>query len=188
MEEHRVRKLFLLLFLVLCPLFAYAKVFDRVVEKPYDITGKTVADLQKAMKKHKLTYYGTPVDAAARWYVYFNYKFDRGDTICKVRLVSVSLDIEYEFPNWKDMAAADTALQAKWQLYLDSLRARAKGHIEFGYDAAQDVDEMLETYPPFKGDCDDLKEKLNAAGNKMINEYSKKTREYEQQLPSNTFS
>ena len=116
----------------------------------YDITGATVGELGRQMRKNGTSWKdGKEYAAVTRWDIHYNYDIFSGDGGCSVKSVKTDVDIVYHLPR-RLSSGADSKLAAQWDIYLAHLKQHEFGHKDIAVKAAAEINEILASLPSFK--------------------------------------
>lgn len=139
---------------------ALAKVVVHVSERTENVSGSTERDLQNSIVDHVFVTDKTSSAAAlcgARPRVDFQIR-QRGQRFW-LDTWTVTLDIVYYYPRWKDINRGPWALREKWRDYLRVLRRHEETHGRIAKKYAQKLDEALANIPP-SGSAANVKEEV----------------------------
>ena len=145
----------------------------------YDIEGRTAAGLREQMNIYGVVWTdGNIYDAYTGWDVKWNYRYRLADDGCSINSVTTTLTVEFRLPRWVNRASAPSALKAKWDAYLQSLKRHENGHKDFGIQAAIEIERSIAGLDPAVT-CDALAKTANQLGRRILSEYAAKERAYD---------
>jgi predicted secreted Zn-dependent protease len=103
--------------------------FEGATITTYPISGQTAAELRAQMDLYGPTVDGYKGDAAATWYISWNWP-GYGTETCDLSQASTSLATTVILPEWKGATGASAKLRQQWSTYLDHLAAHEQGHLD----------------------------------------------------------
>ena len=162
---------------LLMPALAAAapKVTEETVS--YDVAGSTVSELLRDMgRRGAVDRDGHRYDADTRWFVTWQYRFQRTDGGCRLEPVTVSLRIQYIMPRLKSGLPVTADVRERWDSFVAHLKTHEQGHGQHGRDAARDVEQTLRR---LVRSCDGIDAAANAAARQVISRYNRLDVEYD---------
>lgn len=157
---------------------AHARVEETHAQRNYPVHAQPGEPLRAALNA------ATPIEVNGRrfhgytrWNVRWNYRWWReASGRCRITEVTVRLQTEVQLP---ELRTATPAQRAAFDRYLAALSRHEQGHVQFGRDAAQAVDEAIAQLPEAP-DCPTLEREANALGRRLIEEHAERERAYDQ--------
>ena len=150
----------------------------REVEKRYDITGRTAADLRRAMRRLGPSGKdGTRFDGYTSWYVKWNYKYEDVGA-CRLTRLDVSGEVTTTLPRWADEDLASPALKLAWAKYLSALSVHEAGHKDIGVRAAAAVKENIDRLLP-QATCRELEQAVESKAQSILDQFRLEEAEYD---------
>ncbi len=147
----------------------------------YDIEGRTAAELREQMNIYGVAWTnGNIYDAYTGWDVKWNYRYRLTDENCSIQSVTTTLTVEFRLPRWVNYASGTAALKKKWEAYMQSLRQHENGHKDIGVKAAVEIERSIAELESAET-CDDLAERANQLGRRIISENAATESEYDAQ-------
>jgi predicted secreted Zn-dependent protease len=144
---------------------------EDTVMQYYEVRGATAQDLQRAIgtfgpvsQQDKTRRY-----AHCSWRLTWNYTFKTERGQCVVDKLKVKVSAVITFPKWSNPEAGNAELREKWNQMSRALRKHEDGHKENGVRVANDIARHFRGMPP-EPECAVLGQKLNALGNRTIEE------------------
>lgn len=134
----------------------------------YVVTGNTANQIRQSINQNRDTEY----DANTSWYVSWQFADCAGNGLV------VTVDVTYDFPEWKPSATAAPELVASWQTYQDALFCHEYGHAEHGLDCANDVYTALAAIDA-GGDCGKQQAEADATFSAILAEYNQLDLQYD---------
>jgi predicted secreted Zn-dependent protease len=145
----------------------------------YDIEGRTAAELRQQMNIFGVAWTnGNIYDAYTAWDVKWNYRYRLTDDGCSISSIVATLNVEFRLPRWVNRTSGPDALKMKWDAYIRSLRQHENGHKDIGVQAAAAIESSVAELEP-AATCDNLAEKANQLGRRIISEHAAKEIEYD---------
>lgn len=167
-----------MLLIVILPLQAYSYPKVDTIENSYTVEANDKESLLSAINKASpIRENGEVFHAHTDTYVNWNYWWDKRNNYCKLNRVETTVTITYTLPRlfWKTQ---DAQVQKIWNKYYPALYEHEEGHGQIAIDAAEAIERSLMNMPPFSS-CDHLSKKANAEAQRILDEFSKKHRHYD---------
>lgn len=145
----------------------------------YSIDGATPADLRRELNaKGPMGSGGRRFDGYTRWYVSWQYRYNRTDGGCAIGSVSTHVKVTMTLPRWSSPSRGDDATRQQWARYLSALELHEQGHRRHGIDAGHEVDRAIAAMPP-AAHCDALGAAANALGASILKKYNQRDLDYD---------
>jgi predicted secreted Zn-dependent protease len=146
----------------------------------YDISGSTPAQLVAQMGELG------PTDekgdrrfwAYTKWFVNWRFTSRRSATGCLIDTVSVSLEINYTYPRWRNEEAANEPVRNAWSQMMAALERHERQHGQHGLDAAHEVERAIAGIPG-RETCRSLVEDTNALAYSIAEKHAARDREFD---------
>lgn len=147
--------------LAACPAApALAELVVRVSERTQDVTGRTERDLQNSIVDHVfITDKSSSAAALCGARPQVEYRFRQRGQRYWLDTWTVTLEIVYYYPRWKDINRGPWSLREKWRAYLRVLRRHEETHGRIAKKYARKLDEALANVPP-SGSIDIIREEV----------------------------
>lgn len=145
----------------------------------YEVGGKSASDIRKKLNSGGVRWTdGKVYDAVTRWYVRWNYRYEKVGGRCRIASVITHLDVVIKMPRWTGRETADEALIDRWDGYIRALHEHELGHRGFGVRAAAEIEETIARLDP-QLDCASLGAAANAAGHRILAKYRREEIAYD---------
>ncbi len=145
----------------------------------YDIDGKSAPDIRKKLNSRGVRWTdGKVYDAVTRWYVRWNYRYEKVDGRCRIASVTTHVEVVIKMPRWTGREKADDTLKDHWDGYIGALHEHELGHRSFGVRAATEIEEVISRLDP-QLDCASLGAAANAAGHRVLDKYRREEIAYD---------
>jgi predicted secreted Zn-dependent protease len=161
-------------FLFLPPAFAEVK----VQTKYYYIQGRSIRQLQQAMKESEDKTGFENFYAKTDWHLKWNYKYRDMGAACLVEALQTELKITYIMPKWTNKNLGYPDLVQKWDQFYKALLTHEQGHGNIGRQAEAEVREVLPKLGAKTG-CMGFNQLANAEGQRILEKYRKIEKEYD---------
>lgn len=156
-----------------------AEPFISVERAEYVVSGTTVDQLRNSLDQ------SGPIDAASnkrfhastKWQVKWAYDFRERAKLCNVDRVTVSIEIKFTMPRWKEYETGQNYLREKWNKYYAALQVHENGHKDFGMSAAQEIEKAILNLNNLP--CKDVATTVDKTANEILNHYKTKETEYD---------
>jgi predicted secreted Zn-dependent protease len=137
----------------------------------YEVTGSTAADLRTSLDRNgpKKNAGGRVSAGWTKWDVEWSYLWTTTSDECRLTRVSTTLTLTTTLPRWSS-ADHPGELSARWNRFLEALRAHEDGHARNGHDATRVIGERLRALPP-EPDCPALAAAIQKAAEAALAEY-----------------
>ena len=89
--------------------------------------------------------------------------------------MTTRLRTEVQLP---ELRSGTPAQQAVFDRYLSALSRHEQGHVQFGRDAAQAIDEGIAALPAAP-DCAALERRANTLGHRLLREHAEREKQYD---------
>lgn len=145
----------------------------------YDIEGQTADELREQMNIYGVVWSnGNIYDAYTGWNVKWHYQYRLINEGCSISSVETTLYVDFRLPRWKNYSDGPSGLKRKWDAYMRSLRRHEDGHKKIGLTAAAEIERSLIEMEP-AATCDDMAERANKLGRRILAEYAEKEKAYD---------
>lgn len=157
---------------------ALAAVLEEHVQRPYPVHARPDESLRQALQAATpIVENGRRFHGYTRWTVRWTYRWWReSDGRCRITDVTVRLRSEVQLP---ELRTASPAQRAVFERYLRALSRHEDGHVQFGRDAAQAIDQGIAALP-VAPDCPTLERQANALGQRLLDDHVARERQYDQ--------
>lgn len=163
---------------LVCAGAAHAAVTEEHIQQPYPVRALPGETLRKALNAATpITVDGQRFHGYTRWNVRWTFRWWREPSgRCTITEVQTHLRTEVQMPQ---LRTATPAQQAVFDRYLPALSRHEQGHVQFGRDAAQAIDEGIARLPAVE-DCATLERTANALGHRLLREHTDREKAYDQ--------
>lgn len=157
---------------------AHAAVIEEHVQRPYSVHALPGQSLRQALQAATpITVDGRRFHGHTRWNVRWTFRWSRDASgRCSITEVTTRLRTEVQLP---DLRRATPGQQAAFDRYLPALSRHEDGHVQFGRDAAQAIDQGI-TQLPAAPDCATLERHANALGHRLLRDHVEREKQYDQ--------
>lgn len=147
---------------------ARAEVLEEHTHAPYPVHARAGQTLRAALNA------ATPITAGGQrfhgythWSVRWNFWWQQdGAGRCRITRVATRLHTRIQMP---ELRSATAAQEAQFQRYHRALHQHEQGHVQFGRQAAQAIDQGIAALPEAP-DCPTLERQANALGQRLLAE------------------
>ncbi len=157
---------------------AHAAVIEEHVQRPYPVHALPGQSLRQALlAATPITVEGRRFHGHTRWNVRWTFRWSRDAAgRCTITEVTTRLRAEVQLP---ELRRATPGQQAAFDRYLPALSRHEQGHVQFGRDAAQAIDQGIAQLPP-AADCATLERQANALGHRLLRDHVEREKQYDQ--------
>lgn len=148
----------------------HAAVTEKVVQKPYAVTGKTEEEVRADINaKRKGSY-----DATAQWWIRWNFWYRTAPGQCAISRVNTTLDLTFVEPR---LTTSEPSVRKSFDAYMAKLRTHEQGHADIAREVARRIDAAIPSLTA--ATCDELGNKANALAHSLIREGNKEQEAYD---------
>lgn len=172
--------LLLYLFLGLTPL-AKAEPVVNIHYKYYWIYPKNKRDLGNALDKQSpIIFNGKKYRGYTQWQVNWRYRWWETANSCQITSAQTTLTVTYTLPQIAKNHPVDRETQQTFNRYGQALYQHEQNHKNSGLYAAREIEKTLLNLPAFPL-CSQLETRANQLGQRVIEKYRQRDREYDRQ-------
>ncbi|WP_182119676.1 DUF922 domain-containing protein [Acidovorax sp. FHTAMBA] len=166
------------LVVLVCITAARAEITEQNLQRPYTVDAQPGESLRQALNRATpIAVNGQRFHGYTRWNVRWTFRWWREPSgRCTITEVQTHLRTEVQLPQ---LRTATPAQQAVFDRYLPALSRHEQGHVQFGRDAAQAIDEGIARLPAVE-DCATLERTANALGHRLLREHTDREKAYDQ--------
>lgn len=142
-------------------------------ETHYDITGKTIGDLKRALTANgpRDQNDGSRVWALTSWYVQWRYDYEPLSTTgCALAGVTTTVTLDFTFPRWANKDDGTQRARKAWRQMTTALRKHEETHGQHGVEAAREIERALSAMKP-RTSCATMGEAANQRGTQIIEQF-----------------
>lgn len=169
----------LLLTLLLCATAhgARAAVTEEHEDRYYPVHMEPSYTLREALNAATpISVDGRRFHGHTRWTVRWTFRWWREPAgTCRITQVTTRLRTTVQLP---ELVGATPAQQARFDRYVAALARHEQGHVQFGREAAQAIDEGIALLPAAP-DCATLERQANALGHRLLREHAEREKKYD---------
>ena len=156
---------------------ACAAVREEHVERPYTVDAQPEQTLRQALNAATpITADGQRFHGHTRWDVHWTFRWWREPSgACRITEVTTRLRTEVQLPQLRRATPDQRAL---FDRYLRALSRHEQGHVQFGRDAANAIDQGIAQLPS-AADCATLEREANALGHRLLREHAEREKQYD---------
>ena len=172
-----MRKLFLLIFLVIAwPVMADVK--EKQTDYIYytanadpSLSLTDILNASSPIRENGKIFFGY-----TKWDIKWNYNwYEKPNVRCKLTRVTVDFSSSIQLPK---LSGGSSKQRNKFDKFLSALRTHELGHYKMGKDAATAIDRKISSLPEMSS-CKELGSVANKTGDRILNEYRKKEKQYD---------
>ncbi len=158
---------------LVCAGAAQAAVTEEYIQQPYPVRAQPGETLRKALNAATpIAVDGQRFHGYTRWNVRWTFRWWReASGRCAITEVTTRLRTQVQLPELP-------AQQAVFDRYLSALSHHEEGHVQFGRDAAQAIDEGIAALPAAP-DCAALERRANTLGHRLLREHAEREKQYD---------
>lgn len=147
---------------------AAAEVREEHAHAPYPVHARADQTLREALNAATpITSDGKRFHGYTHWNVRWNFWWQEDDRgRCRITRVATQLTTRIQMP---ELRSSTPAQEAQFRRYHQALYAHEQGHVRFGRQAAQAVDQGIAALPE-ASDCATLERQANALGYRLLAE------------------
>ena len=162
---------------LVCAGAAQAAVTEEHIQQPYPVRAQPGETLRKALNAATpITVDGQRFHGYTRWNVRWTFRWWReASGRCTITEVTTRLRTQVQLP---ELRSGTPAQQAVFDRYLRALSHHEEGHVQFGHDAAQAIDEGIAALPAAP-DCAALERRANTLGHRLLREHAEREKQYD---------
>lgn len=156
---------------------AQAEVTEEHAQRPYPVHAQPGETLRQVLNAATpIAVDGQRFHGYTRWNVRWTFRWSReASGRCTIREVTTGLRTEVQLP---ELRSGTPAQQAVFDRYLRALSRHEEGHVQFGRDAAQAIDQGIAALPAAP-DCATLERQANALGHRLLREHAEREKQYD---------
>ncbi len=127
----------------------------------YEVSGSCEHDLENDLAK-KAGHWtdGNKYDSVTRWWIRWDYGYDRSGGVCSAEGFKFTVDVVVTIPAWLHRDAASPQLIEKWDTYIEKLREHENEHLEKVVQAVDELTRAVEEMPA-AASCADLDRQIS---------------------------
>ena len=162
---------------LVCAGSALAAVTEEHIQQPYPVRAQPGETLRKALNAATpITVDGQRFHGYTRWNVRWTFRWWReASGRCTITEVTTRLRTQVQLP---ELHSATPVQLAVFDRYLSALSHHEQGHVQFGRDAAQAIDEGIAALPAAP-DCAALERRANTLGHRLLREHAEREKQYD---------
>lgn len=162
---------------LVCAGAAQAAVTEEYIQQPYPVRAQPGETLRKALNAATpIAVDGQRFHGYTRWNVRWTFRWWReASGRCAITEVTTRLRTQVQLP---ELHSATPAQHAVFDRYLSALSHHEEGHVQFGRDAAQAIDEGIAALPAAP-DCAALERRANTLGHRLLREHAEREKQYD---------
>lgn len=163
--------------LLLAAGLAHAGVDEEYSEQPYAVQARPDQTLEQALNAATpIIVDGQRFHGYTRWHVRWTFRWWREESgRCNITEAATRLRADVQLP---ELHGATPRQRALFERYRAALSRHEQGHVQFGRDAAQAIDQGIARLPAAP-DCATLERDANALGQRLLREYAQRERDYD---------
>ena len=147
--------------------------------KFYSIYPNDKNDLEREMRERTpVVKDGLKYNGHTHWDVDWTFKWKERKGRCQISEANTYLTVKYTMPRIPGDHLVSPEVRHSFDEYYESLFEHEQGHRDSGLFAARDIAKALVSLGSFK-DCNDLETVANKMGEKIIQKYNKRDRDYD---------
>ena len=156
---------------------AQAEVQEEHEHAPYPVHARAGQTLREALNAATpITSHGQRFHGYTHWNVRWNFWWQQdGAGRCRITRVATRLRTRVQMPELRTGTATQ---EAQFQRYHRALYAHEQGHVQFGRQAAQAIDQGIAALPEAP-DCPTLERQANALGHRLLAEQAAQEKAYD---------
>lgn len=156
---------------------AGAEVVQEDTDRPYAVRIAEGQSLREALNAATpIRHDGKRFHGHTAWNVYWNFWWHSdGAGRCRITRVRTRLTTNIQLPQ---LHGGSTAQRAAFERYTKALRHHELGHVQWGHDAAQSIDEGIAALPE-AANCTALEQGANALGQRLLADHVMREPEYD---------
>ena len=144
----------------------------------YPVTGSTLGQIHQSLRQARVTRNNTKWDAVTEWNISWRFSLTDSSGACRVDTSSIQTTIALTLPRWTAPTNATTATREEWRRYVTALAQHELGHAQLAQLAAAGVRKKMSEPPDLS--CAELKSRLNADCNTVVENFKKRDQEYDE--------
>lgn len=158
-------------------LATHAEINERLDYTDYPVQGEHRGLLGPALDENSpIRHDGTTYHAYTTWLVIWRYSWRaQPDGSCRIDQVATDLHSTITLPR---LDGGSPQLRERFERYLRALREHERGHYQIGRQAAQAIDQALQSMPPM-ADCQRLAKAANKLASRTIAQFRNEDRTYD---------
>jgi predicted secreted Zn-dependent protease len=142
----------------------------------YAVTGTTFREIRHSIAASRP--WQDSFDGDTRWTVSWRFSLRQGAGGCSPLGVTTETKITTTLPRWTPPTNATPELKQQWTRYFTNLAMHEAGHARIAIAAAAEVRQRLGELGP-QPDCEGMKRVINERGDKVVDDYRAREREYD---------
>ena len=170
--------------LIICTLLSFSPLTvrgqDTVVwtTNSYPVTGSTLGEIHQSLRQARVTRNNTKWDALTEWNISWRFSLTNAAGACSVGTSAIKTSITLTLPRWTAPTNATPATRDEWRRYVAALAQHELGHAQLAQLAAAGVRKKMSEPPDLS--CAELKSRLNADCNTVVENFKKRDQEYDE--------
>ena len=145
----------------------------------YSITGGTLGEIRQSLWQSRPWKNKSTVDGMTDWRIEWRYQVAPSNGACQCSSFTTKTTITTTLPHWKAPTNAPPAVTNAWVRYFTALAKHEAGHAQLALDAVAEqharISELTE-----EPACAALKKKIDDLAGKIMDDYRKRDKEYDQ--------
>ena len=145
----------------------------------YSVTGDTLAEIHHSLRQGrpwKDKFHG---DGLTDWRVDWRFSLAESADGCRIRQFTTTTTITITLPRWTASTNAPPNVRKAWERYIAALGQHEAGHAQFGLAAAAEMQKGMKS-TGLEPACETLKEKINGLCQRIVEDYKKRDKDYDQ--------
>lgn len=110
--------------------------------------------------------------------VKWSYQLTDSANKCVMESADTAITIKYTIPRWEKPRDVSQEMIDRWNIFYKAMKIHEDGHMMRAIAAANEIDAALNTIS-FAANCDEMKEKIDATANDIMNKYDKYNKDYD---------
>jgi predicted secreted Zn-dependent protease len=145
----------------------------------YAVTGATLGEIRQSIRASRPWKQRQDVDGMTDWRVAWRFSVTPTPGGCRCATFTTQTTIAITMPRWSGPTNAPESTRQMWQRYVDALGQHEAGHGAIALTAAADLQKRIKEIGDAP-DCDNLKARINALGQQVMEEHRRRDREYDE--------
>lgn len=134
----------------------------------YDVTGSTVAEVTREMRRRGQEAHGGDMPGRASSSIRWTYRYGRSGALCALDEVRATVTSRVWMPRWRPPPDADDAVVRWWTGYRSRLALHEAQHVRISLETAGAIVDALR--PMTGASCEELGMRANARGQALLAE------------------
>lgn len=145
----------------------------------YSVTGLTLVQIRGSINRSRPQKAKPATDALTHWRVEWRYTVMPTANGCRCSSFGTTTAITITMPRWTAPVGATPSTRNAWDRYIQALGQHEAGHAQLALAAAADLNKLAKGLGE-QTDCVGLKEKINALGQAVLEDYRKREKAYDE--------